>query len=454
MRRGASRRQRTARRAEALSQGDAKSPAPPSPPASAAPWPQDQDDAASDPASEEVLARGMWARLVALWPGRKKTRPDEQASVVPADDPVLRILAVPRGVARLHAFEELLGELSAGTHGHRSVGLAYARELEHLTRQAAVDLALLAPRLEVCARALEAAGLPDKAAPLWLRLGHAERARSLFAQVGDIAALEDMETSHETALAELGGTPRAAQAAFERAEALFDLGHRREGLASLEEAVRLAPGQARHARALAQSRARAVVARARFDLLREGALPQLSLAVYPPSWPRIIGRGEEADVQLAGPLISRAHVELISRSDGLFALDRSGRAGTTCDGMPLDAPRALRESGVLEVMGTPLAYAQSDDALTLRTLDGHRIWALLRAPRARLPLGPDLVLDLAWQAEGTLVWHASVPLALAGTPLRQPLLAWHDDLLEGPGFRIRTTGGFLPQPAGQADILE
>lgn len=455
IRRGASRRQRTARRAEARAEGDAS---PPAREGALAPPDEHAGDEAgagpleSSPAHDGPVAppRGLWARLRGLWPGATRARPGEGAAVAPADDPVLRILAVPRGVARLQAFEALLSELGPRTHGHRSVSLAYSRELEHLSGRASLDPALLGPRLEACARALEATGLPEKAAPLWLQLGQRERAQALFTATGDLEALG---ASHEATLSALGGTPRAAQAAYERAEALLALGRRGEGLASLRQAVCLAPDHAHYPEVLARSLARAIHHRVRLEWVGEAPSTRDALQVSAPAWPRIIGRDEGADVQLRGPRVSRAHVELERVGDALVARNISGRGGVTCDGEPLDGPRALGEAGVLEIMGVALRYHRTPEALLLRAGEGQSTWALLEREDACLALAPHLSLRLSWQPDGTLLLRANPALHFGGVPLREDLLLWQDDVLEGPGGSLQVRGGFLQQPAGQAGVL-
>ena len=71
--------------------------------------------------------------------GKKKTAHDVTPSAAPVDDPVQKILSVPRGIARLDAFQETLATLPSGTAGHRGVALAFHRELTKLAEGAAVD---------------------------------------------------------------------------------------------------------------------------------------------------------------------------------------------------------------------------------------------------------------------------------------------------------------------------
>ena len=148
-----------------------------------------QHDFHDDDAPPPSLLKSMFGWLK----GKKKTAHDVTPSAAPVDDPVQRILSVPRGIARLDAFQETLRSLPSGTAGHRGVAMAFHRELTKLAESAAMDLSLLKSRVQHCANALQDAGEAALAGSLLAKIGKRYQAAQLFLEVG---AIEELEAAH------------------------------------------------------------------------------------------------------------------------------------------------------------------------------------------------------------------------------------------------------------------
>jgi tetratricopeptide (TPR) repeat protein len=357
------------------------------------------EDAPEDSGGGDTLERGgdagaaaaavlpWWRRLFRRSP---PTPPTPPANVV---DPVVEILALPRGAARLDAFERRLASLDPAGAEHRRVALAFHRELTGLADDAGVDLQLFEARVSACARALIAAGEDERAGALYARLGRRHQAAEAFVKAGAIDALEELHA--EEAFAE-GGARLDARLSFERFEALFLVGLRDDALAALERALSLWDNPV-YAEVLAGFRAR-VPSPGRCVL---GAGEEVVRVV--PGLPVVLGRGEDSAVRIDSPLVSRAHVELV-RGEGeggaVIARGLVSAGGTRVDdAVPVGAV-ALGPRGTLQLAGVVLDYERNPQRLLLR---------------ARLRPGHVTLVALASVVDDALV---GAPLSVEGGQAR------------------------------------
>lgn len=292
--------------------------------------------------------RGLFARLFG-----KKPPPEPAYLHV---DPVADILALPRGAARLDAFERRLNELAPGTPDHRLVALAFHKELVALVTDAGIDLSLFEGRVQACAAALIAAGEDEKAGGLFARIGRRHQAAELFARAGAIEALE--ETHAELAFAE-GGARFDARLAFERFESLFLVGRRDEALQSLERAVQLWDNPI-YVEVLAGFRSRLPAAHG-VTLSAGGDTVRLTSR-----YPLVLGRSEDSAVRIDSPLVSRAHVDIQRRAGELVLNDLVSSGGTLLDGTPLRGPTPLSAAGTIDLAGVVVDYEVSAARLLIR----------------------------------------------------------------------------------------
>ncbi|MBM4281742.1 MAG: FHA domain-containing protein [Deltaproteobacteria bacterium] len=332
-----------------------------------------------------VTRQGALRFLARLF-GRKAPPPPAVPVVV---DPLVALLALPRGVARLDAFARALSSLAKGSAEHRRVALALQRDLTSMASEAGVDLSVFEARVIACADALIAAGQAEQAGELLARLGRRGQAAALFVEAGAIEALEEQHA--EAAFAE-GGPRLEARLAFQRFEALFVVGLRDDALAALERACALDDNPL-YAEVLAGFRARLAGARATFssgdDVLRVVA-----------GLPAVVGRGEDCAVRVDSPLVSRAHVELVRRGATLVARDLVSAGGSSVDDRPLSTPQPLGLQGTLVLAGVALDYERDATRLLLRPR--------LRPRHVTLVLFGDAIDDTVLGA----------PLSLAGGRLR------------------------------------
>lgn len=292
--------------------------------------------------------RGFFARLF----GRKPP----PAPPPPTDDPVAEILVIPRGAARLDAFEARLQVLTPGTPEHRLVAVAFHKELVALVTEAGVDLTLFEARVQACANGLVAAGEDEKAGSLLARIGRRHQAAELFVKAGAIDALE--EAHAELAFAE-GGPRFEARLAFERFEALFLVGRRTEALEALTMAVKLWDNpiyvEVRAGFLARLPSPRSVTLQAGGDTIR-----------VTNHFPLVLGRGEDSAVRIDSPLVSRAHVDIQRRGAALVLKDLVSSGGTLLDDAPLTGPTSLSPQGTIDLAGVVIDYGLDDACLQLR----------------------------------------------------------------------------------------
>ncbi len=354
---------------------------------------------------------------------QKKPPPDPPYLVV---DPTRDVLAVPRGAARLDAFEKAIKTCPQGTPQFRALALAFHRELLALTEGAGVDLSLYETRVEACARALIAAGEEERAGTLFLRVGRRHQAAELFVAAGAIDALEE---AHAQIQWDEGGPKHDARMSFERFEALFLVGLRDQAFDALERAHRLWGDNPVYTEI--------------YNTFTErlGAAHRLSLSsgskalVVLGAWPVVIGRGEEAGVRLASPLISRAHLKLERKDGALVVVDLESRGGTRIGGAPLVGKQVLEPGAEIDMAGVVVRTAAAPGGLWLvpALAPDRRTFAAIAADVA-LP-GPDFGggagVRVRFDARGRAVLVP--PATLNGEPLKRPTLLLDGDRVGARG---------------------
>ncbi|MCU1675657.1 MAG: domain containing protein [Frankiales bacterium] len=70
----------------------------------------------------------------------------------------------------------------------------------------------------------------------------------------------------------------------------------------------------------------------------------------------VIGRGNDVDLRLLDPGVSRRHVQVRVTDEGVYAEDLGSTNGTTLDGVRLNRPTLLRPGGRLSAGATTLIY--------------------------------------------------------------------------------------------------
>lgn len=381
---------------------------------------------------EPTPERGVWSMVRGLFGKKppKKKQLDEHAAVAPGDDPVRRILALPKGPARLDAFAETLRELTPGSHAQRAVALAFHRELVTMAEKAQVDLSLLPERVEACAEALVAAGEAEKAGQLLAQIGRRQRAAELFVAAG---AIDDLDELHLHVDLEEGGTRGEAKLCYERFETLYVVGRRAEALAALEEAARLWTDNAVYQEILRTFRGRVLGGRRAAFVAGPTTIDVVA------RWPVVVGRGEDAGVRLKSPLVSRAHVSIAQEGGALIARDLDDRRAARVDGAPIGDGRALGAAGAIELVGVSVRYEARADALLLwAELQPAHKTIVARAAQVALP-GPDggASFALTFDPGGRAFALPTSGARVAGEPLQRPTLLLAGDEVVGPGFAWR-----------------
>ena len=385
------------------------------------------DDVDDERAEDAPPAGGgffaFFTRLFAPKPSHR----GERADGPPGDDPVRAVLAVPRGPARLDAFEEALADLAPSSHGQRVVALAFHRELCALADRASVDLSLLEARVEACARALMDAGDAERAGKLLSRIGRRHQAAEMFVAAG---AIDELEELHARIAQDEGGPRLRARLSYERFEALFLVARRKEALLALREAVSLWRENLVYGEILQTFEGR-LLPRGRATL-RTGTTSLL----LEQRWPIVIGRGEDAAVRVASPLVSRAHLTIELDAGVAVVRDLESRGGTRVDGEALAGRRALGDEGRLDMAGVVVCYARRGEALLL--------WAELTPTMKTLALTggtvhvPDVkgepAFHLWFDEDGAAHAMPGDPVSVGDVPVHQPLLLLHGDRVVGPGF--------------------
>lgn len=437
-RRGKGTRYRKLARRRALKEQQQRTPAQSSPP----PAYDDDDDVLTDERwgdryaalGTTALARPKRSFLDVVFGffGKRSEPLAARADPPPGEDPVRRILAMPRGAARLDAFEETLAGLPPGSHGHRGVALAFHRELTTLAKNAKLDLSLLKRRVEACAEALLAAGDVERAGLLLSQIGRKRRAAELFVAAG---LIDELEEAHAAIDQHAGGAHLSARLAYERFEGLFLVGMRKEALASLEAAIKSWPDNPTYQEIAQGFRHRVQRGAVELEVESDGRRRRV---VVTRRFPLVIGRGEHAALRLASPLVSREHLE-IALEGGRPLLRNLQARPVTLDGAPLDRPRELTGEGVLDVTGVSLRYA----------LEGERLWlwseqqaeqrtCALLTSEAEVSLderGRSLRLSFDEREQASVL--PAEGLRVGDEPVKRPLLLLEGDRLTSGGLRVR-----------------
>jgi len=364
---------------------------------------------------------------------RKELAPAEHAAPTPSDDPVRVILAMPRGAARLDAFEDALDYLDAGTPGHTRVALAFHQELTTLAERADVDLTLLKSRTEACAEALITSGEMELAGQLLRRIGKQHRAAELFVATGSI---EELEAAHAEMERDSSGRRLDARLAYERFEGRFLVGLRRDALLALDDAVAAWPDHPVYREIRDSFTRRLLVGEAR--LLWKGADEAGSLLVRA-QFPLIIGRAESAALAIKSPLISREHVEILRDSGELLLRNLQTRGRVAVDDVAVDTPRTLGDEGTIDLAGVEICYQQRGGALLLwATQQPDVVCAALLGESAEIPVGGKSSVRIGFDPDdgrALVLPHSGVLLAEA--TLEHPTLLLANDKLLAGGVQIR-----------------
>lgn len=394
---------------------------------------REPDDRApfDEPADQEPRpGGGVLAAVRALFSRRKQpahqpAKPTSEPSYL-VMDPTRDVLSVPRGAARLDAFERALAETPAGTPQQRALALAYHRELSGLAEGAGVDLSLLEARVERCARALIGAGEEERAGTLFLRVGRKHQAAELFLKVG---AVDELEETHAQIHWDEGGARHSARLELERFEALWLVGARDQAFDALTRAHGLWPEN----QIYAEMHASFVERLGKPRRLRLRARDHERLIVG--SWPLVVGRGEEAALVLQSPMLSRAHVQVERKQGALVLRDLDSRGGTSVDGVRLAGSAPLRDHAVIDMGGVVVETAPVEG--------GVMFWAAL-SPQLRTIalLGERSVVTAPGAAAGGLCvgfdarGRALVepPAKLGGETVRRGTLLIEGDVVGDGGW--------------------
>jgi tetratricopeptide (TPR) repeat protein len=381
---------------------------------------------------------GFFAMILGFLFGKKDSArprpalsaPDDDARAERSDDAVRAILALPRGAARLDAFERTLEEVLAGTPSHKSVAVAFWRELTALAERAEVDLSLLKSRTEACAEALIAADEIERAGQLLAKIGKQRRAAELFVAAG---AIEDLEAAHADLSLEEGGRRLDARLAYERFEGLFLVGLRRDALDALDAAIAAWPDNPVY-REIGESFRRRLQ-RGRVGL-RVG---DRSIAVE--RFPLTVGRAESSSLRVASPLVSREHAEINLDANETLLRDLQARGDVTLDDEPLAAPRPLDGEGGFALSGVALRYARAPQTLVIWAESQPDVCCVgVVGDEADVPLGDGASLRIRFDDKGLAEVLPGAGVHLADGKLERPALLLEGDRLTVGSQRVRVAG--------------
>lgn len=383
--------------------------------------------------------QGLFARLKSLLGAGKGPTPavSVASSMDPARDPAAAVLAVPRGVARLDAFERAVSETPPDSPAFRPLALAFHKELRVLSEGAGIDLALLERRVEQCARALVAAGEDEHAGNLLLRLGRRHQAAALFVSAG---AIDSLEETYAQIRWDEGGARHEARLAFERFESLFLVHMRGPALQCLERALSL----------WGDNPVFAEVHQA--FLARLGTPWRLALTSGADGvrivgqWPLVIGRGEDAAVRLSSPLLARAHAQLELVGAAPVLVDLAGRGTTRVAGDVVRERLALPHEEVeLDLGGVRVQARPAPGGLWL--------WpALAPAQRTLAVIAPPV--QLPQPARHEALTGVRIAFDAHGRAMVEPPALLHLDALRRPTLLLQGDKLSLPGEAGAWTVVK
>jgi two-component system response regulator AtoC len=127
----------------------------------------------------------------------------------------------------------------------------------------------------------------------------------------------------------------------------------------------------------------------------------------------VIGRGDEASLRLADPLVSRSHAQLLVVPDGLRLADLGSRHGTLLNGRRLGAAQLVSSGDVITVGSTILVVHRPQRAATGRGLVADAALALRLEEEVERALRYHRELTLVCVHAATAVDRARVAAALA-----------------------------------------
>jgi tetratricopeptide (TPR) repeat protein len=344
------------------------------------------DEPEPAPAPATPQKRGLFG---ALFGKREPKKPPADPPYLVVD-PTRDVLAVPRGAARLDAFERAIRSCPPGTPQFRALALAFHRELSALAEHAGVDLSLYESRVEACAQALIAAGEDERAGTLFLRVGRRHQAAELFVAAGAIDALEE---AHAQIHWDEGGAKLEARLSFDRFEALFLVGQREQAFDALERAHQLWKDNPIYADVRKGFVER--LGQPYRLVLTSGSQQVVVLG----AWPVVIGRGEDAGVRLTSPLISRAHLQIELTRAGPVVVDLESRGGTRVSGTALVGRQPLSAGAAIDMGGVVVeSRAEADGIWLTPTLAPERKTLAATSVTVTVPLpdggpGPSLRFD-------------------------------------------------------------
>jgi hypothetical protein len=362
---------------------------------------------------------------------KNRVKPEERGDPAPSDDPVRQVLAVPRGAARLDAFEQTLRELGKDTYGHKSVALAFHRELTSMSTEAGLDLSLLGNRVDACADGLVDAGELERAGEILMAAGRKERAAALFSEAGAVDRLD--EASFSLAL-DAGVGTLDAHLAVERTQNLLQVSRRGDALSLLAEAQKRFPRSHE-----VSSVARTIIAR----LPQKNRLflsSERGSAVIDTRWPIVLGRGEDTALPLSSPVLSREHAELRHEGSALVLAARTPRARLVVDGRPA-AEQTLARAGALSLDGIGFAYRVDDAALVLTLTDASSPRVLAVPFSTTVALEEPIAATFRFDPLGRALAVPDGALAVNGEILHAPMLLFVDDELTSRGRHARVARG-------------
>ena len=386
----------------------------------------DEPSAPLPPSHQKPGPKKQLGLLGRLFASKPRPPPPEPSYLVV--DPTRDVLAVPRGAARLDAFERAIKTSPSGTPQFRALALAFHKELQTLAESAGVDLSLYDTRVEACAQALIAAGEEERAGTLFLRVGRRHQAAELFVAAGAIDALEE---AHAQIHWDEGGPKHEARMAFERFEALFLVGMREQAFAMLERAHKLWGDNPIYTEIYTSFTERLGKPR-RLSLTAGG-----KELVVVGAWPVIIGRGEDAAVRLTSPLISRAHLRVDLVAGAPVVVDLESRGGTRIAGEALAGKKPLPSGADIDMAGVVVKTRSTDTALWLHAAlapERRTVAALAGAVTVPPPDGLDAAeahagVSVRFDERGRAVVDG--PVVVNGEERQKPLLLLEGDRLGG-----------------------
>lgn len=326
---------------------------------------------------------------------------------------------------RIRSYREALQWLPAESERSRQVEERLSRLL--LREGEGAGPAQRQQWLSEAARRLNGLGQFEQAAQACLLLNDVEGAKEAMIAGGDIAALEALlEEDHQRTQA-----VREWERAFDAFETAVRFGARREAQRALR-------GAERWAQSVAQRDALSVQLQQFEDTVPRGQRVRMrwngNIWVAVAGVELVLGRAG-ADLDLRDPSVSRRHLKLTRRGNGIELEDLASRHGVFVDDQQIN--QKLSQSGRFLCAISDETVVQVDpheDGLDLEVTRGvdRGLRAILRRDEIPLPFGPGSIrFPEGW---ATLSAEPSVGVRLNGEPCRTEVeLLVGDRLSFGPG---------------------